>query len=65
MRFRTDIQAMNRVVEKMRFNIVGGYSNMLGGGNLAVNLAVQKSMSLKYEPSSEPLHIFVKQLFSY
>jgi hypothetical protein len=25
-------QAMNRVVEKMSFDIVGGYSNMLGGG---------------------------------
>ena len=24
---------------------------------------MQKSMSLKYEPASEPLHIYVKQLF--
>ena len=32
---------MNRVVEKMKFDIVGGYSNMLGGGNLAVSLAVR------------------------
>ena len=25
---------------------------------------IQKSMRLKYEPASEPLHIYVKQLFS-
>jgi hypothetical protein len=34
-------QAMNRVVEKMKFDIVGGYSNMLGGGKLDVSLAVR------------------------
>ena len=43
----------------------GGYSLLLFFITLKPRVELYtKSMSLKYEPASEPLHISVKQLFS-